>query len=140
MASLLWIAHFGMRIYGGSCSHLVDHTSILLIFQVNFIGHRSFFRGKIWRFLMHTFLHFLNLKNQRVVHAKIFCQNSSSPMFQDPTGKSHFNLKLVRENSTTNIEWNVLKTTFFVGLGSWGLNKLLQKWYTLWVTIELIFM
>ena len=36
VASLLWFAHFDMRVSGGAqvltCSHVVDHTSILLIF------------------------------------------------------------------------------------------------------------
>jgi hypothetical protein len=47
VAILLWFAHFGMRIDGGAqlltCSHLVHHTSIPLIFQVNLIGQRSCF-------------------------------------------------------------------------------------------------
>ena len=41
----VWLAHFGMRIWGGaqlsSCSHLMNHTSITLVFQENLIGQRS---------------------------------------------------------------------------------------------------
>ena len=50
VASLLWFAYFVMRIYGGvqllSCCHPMDHTSILLIFQVDLIGQRSFLGDK----------------------------------------------------------------------------------------------
>ena len=42
VASLLWLACFGMGVFGGaqllSCSYPVDHASIMLIFQVNLIG------------------------------------------------------------------------------------------------------
>ena len=97
VASFLWFAHFGMRICGGaqllSCSHWVDHTSILLIFHVKLIGERSFWGIKYDIFLCIPSFKYCNLKNQRVIHDHLFLRNSSSSMFQDPTNKSHFNLK-----------------------------------------------
>ena len=82
VTSLPWFAHFGMRICGDaqllSCSHLVDHTRIMLDFHVNLIGPRSFWRDKTW--------HLLCISS--------FNCYSSSPVFQDPMNKSHFNLKL----------------------------------------------
>ena len=50
VASLYWIAYFGMRICGGaqlwSCSHLVDHTITLLThFSNDFDWSKVFFGG-----------------------------------------------------------------------------------------------
>ena len=49
VASLLRFAHVGMRICEDaqllSGTHLVDHTSLLLISHVNLIGQRSLSRG-----------------------------------------------------------------------------------------------
>ena len=63
VASLLWFARFGTRIDEGtqmlSCSHLVDHTYILLISQVNLIGQRSFLENKTSHFFVHCFLQLL---------------------------------------------------------------------------------
>ena len=42
-----------------SCSHLMNHTSILLIFHVTLIGQRSFWEDKTWHFLVHPFLQLL---------------------------------------------------------------------------------
>lgn len=60
VASFLWFAQFSMRIYGSvqllSCSNLVDHTSIMLIFWMNLIGQRSFSKDLTWHFLIHPFL------------------------------------------------------------------------------------
>lgn len=48
--SVLWSAHFGMRSCRDAqllcCSHLLDPTSIVLIFQVNMISQGSFFENK----------------------------------------------------------------------------------------------
>ena len=58
VAYLLWFSHFGIRIGGVahllSCSHLVDYTSIPLIFHVNLIGQWYFWRDKTWHFLRIT--------------------------------------------------------------------------------------
>ena len=55
--SLLRFKYFDMIICGSaqllSCSHLVTHTSILLIFKVNLIGQGSFLGAKTWHFLVH---------------------------------------------------------------------------------------
>ena len=49
VASLLWFAHLCMRIYEDaqllSRFHLVEHTSIPLIFQEKLMGQRSSFKG-----------------------------------------------------------------------------------------------
>ena len=64
VTSLLWFAHFGTRIAESSellsCSHLVDHTSIPLIFQVNLIDKTRHF------FLCITSFNYYSLKIQRV--------------------------------------------------------------------------
>ena len=93
-----------MRICGGaqllSCSHLVDYTSIPLIFQVNLIGRRSFLGIKYGTFLCISSFNCYDEKIQKVAHAHFFPQNSSSPMFQDPTKKSHLTLILIHDNPT----------------------------------------
>ena len=77
-------------------SHLVDHTSILLIFQVSLIGQRFFLGGKkkTWHFLVHPpSFNCHSLKIQRVIHAHLFSPNNSSLMFENPTDRSRFHLK-----------------------------------------------
>ena len=95
VADLSWFAHFGMRIGGGpqllSCSHLVDHTSISLIFQVNLIGQTSFLGDKTWYFLCITSFNCYNVEIQRVIYAPPW--NILSFMFQGPIDKSHCSLK-----------------------------------------------
>ena len=74
VASLSWFAHFGMRICEGAqlscCSHLVDHTSILVILQVNSIRQRSFLGHKTCHFLLNPF-NCYDLKIQRMIHAHV---------------------------------------------------------------------
>ena len=67
VGSLSRFAHFGMRICGGaelsSCSYLVDHISISLVFKVDLIGWRSSLEDKTWPFLVHPFLQLVSSKN-----------------------------------------------------------------------------
>ena len=98
VVDLLWFVYFGMRIGGGaqllSRSHVGEHTSILLISPVNFIGHMSFLGDKAWHFLVHPFLQLVQSKNPKGYLCPFLSpQNNSSPMLHDPREKSHFNLK-----------------------------------------------
>ena len=71
-----WNLHvFDMRIFGVvqvlSCSHLVDHISIQLIFKVNLINQRSFFGRLKMTFSCASLPTIVVLKKiQRVVHAQ----------------------------------------------------------------------
>ena len=63
VASQLWFAHLGKKFGGGaqllSCSHLLDHISIPLIFHANLIGQRPFQGDKTMHFFVHHFLQVL---------------------------------------------------------------------------------
>ena len=63
VASMLWFAHFGIRIGAGaqlmSCPHTLDHTSILLIFEGKLDGQKPVLGDKTRHFLVHHFLHLL---------------------------------------------------------------------------------
>ena len=61
-------------------------------------------RGKIWHYHVHPFLQMLSYEVQRVFHAHIFLENSSSAMFQDQVEIfdlciSHFRFKICPWNS-----------------------------------------
>ena len=72
----IWFTNFGMRICRGaqlwSYSHLVDHTSIPLIFHVNLISQKYFF----WWGLKHGIylcipsFNYYNLKIQTIIHTQ----------------------------------------------------------------------
>ena len=107
--SLLWLAHFGMR----SCtcaqllssSHLVDHTSIPLIFQVNLIGQRFVSGDKAWPFLMQHFLQLLYSKHPKELFMPIPpFKIAHFPCFKILWTNPILTSKFVNENSTTNIE------------------------------------
>ena len=106
-----WLAWCGLHIFatricGGaqlmSYSHLADLTSVMLIFQVHLIGHRSLQGNKTWHFffLCITSVNCHTIRFQRLIHARLFPRNSSSPMFQDLILTS----KLIHENCRTNIK------------------------------------
>ena len=91
VVSLLWFAHFNMRICGDAqlldCSLVVDHTSVLLILQVNLIGQRSFFQwgggggvDKTCHFLVPHF-NCCNLKILMVIPIKILIKIVDLPWF-----------------------------------------------------------
>ena len=97
VASLLWFAHFGMRICGGAQLlnnfQLMDCRSIPLNFEVNTIGQRS--SKGIQHGISHACLpSIVMIFKTKGLFMPIFSpQTSSSSMFQDPTHKSHFNHK-----------------------------------------------
>ena len=98
VTSLLWFAHFGMRIGEGgrvlSCSHLVDHTSIPLIIQVNLID-------KTRQFLVHHFLQLLYSKTPKGQFMIIYSvEIAHLPCFKILWITPILTSKLVHENPT----------------------------------------
>ena len=109
VASLLWFAHYGMRSCGDaqlwSCSHLVDYKSLMLNFQVNLIGQRTFWGDKPWHFLVHRFFHpkgCAHFAPSVIAHL---------PCFKILWTNLILTSKLVHETSKTYVEWNALMTT-----------------------------
>ena len=126
-ASLLWFAHFTMRICGGmqlpSCSYLVDHISIPLIFQMNLIGNDPFWEDETWFFTI-LFFCIPSLKKSKGLF-----------MWSPPLNIAHFlcfkmilkrnpilTSKLTYENSTTRLSEMHSKQPFHQ-LGKWRINE-----------------
>lgn len=79
MANLFQFAHFDMRIYEGaqllSCYHVVGHTNIPLIFQVNLIGQKFVFGIKHGIDLCIPLFTCYNLKIQLVIVGHLESRN-----------------------------------------------------------------
>lgn len=93
--SLLWFAHFAMRLCGGapllSCSHVVYHTSTCLLSKwIRLV--KGLFGYKTWHFFASPPAIVIT-KIFRGLFILIFPFNSFSPMFQGPRDKTHLNLK-----------------------------------------------
>ena len=101
---LLWFAHFGMENLRSAQLLSCNISCTLLIIQVirlvesiyEVIGHDIF--------LCIPSFNCFDLEIQRITHAICFLETSHVPCFKILQLNLIFNIKLVHENSTTNIE------------------------------------
>ena len=121
-ASLLWFAHFTMRICGGmqlsSCSYLENHISIPLIFQMNLIGNGPFRGDETWIFII-LFFCIPSFKKSKGLVMWSPPQYSSFPMFKILKRNPILTSKLVYENSTTRFQSEMHSKQPFHQLGKW---------------------
>jgi hypothetical protein len=125
VASLLWFAHFGMRICEDaqllSCSHLVDHQAFHPFSKWNWLRFnwsKVILGGYNMAFMCITSFNFYDLEIQRVVHAHFPPHCSSSSMFWDATRKSHFKLKTCPWKFHNQHWVKCIQNNPFIGLGS----------------------
>ena len=109
VASLYWFAYSSMRIVGGAqllgCSHLVDHTSIPLMFHVSLTGQRSSCGGIQYGFMLCILsLNCYNLHIQGVTDAHFPHEVTHLTCIKILRIRPILTSKLVHENSTTNFE------------------------------------